>query len=572
MRLRNMSVKVKIFIIALSGPAIIAAILAWQRVEDIKTSSIENIVNKSKAIVLITEATREQMAQKLNQGILKPFEELDPDQILEAVPVVTAMEVAAVNAEKAGYTFRVPKVEPRNSRNTPDEEEFAALQKIKSENLDELVVIKENEVRYYKPVRLTKECLFCHGDPKGKTDPTGGKLEGWHEGEIHGAFEIISSLAAAHEEIWQTKITVLFWAVGILALITAGAWLLLRTSILSPLKKASLYITTIASGELKESCGIASQDEFGQIAADLEQMSGNLRELITNITQTSHTVNDAADEVGNSALAFAEGADTMSARSISVAAAAEEMSANMNSVAAATEEASTNISLVSEAAGDMSDTISNISNNTEKTRDIASKAVEQAELSSKRVDELGQAARRIGTVTETITEISDQTNLLALNATIEAARAGEAGKGFAIVANEIKELAKQTAAATLEIKKQIEDIQDTTSNSVAEIEKITQIIREVNDIVVDVGEAVQEQNLTTREIVANISQATLGIQEVTENVSQSSVVAQEVAQNIAQVNEEASAIATSSKELTNKASRLQEVSLKQKAMTERFVV
>lgn len=61
-------------------------------------------------------------------------------------------------------------------------------------------------------------------------------------------------------------------------------------------------------------------------------------------------------------------------------------------------------------------------------------------------------AQDISKVTEVITEISEQTNLLALNATIEAARAGEAGKGFAVAANEIKELAKQTAEATKEIK------------------------------------------------------------------------------------------------------------------------
>ena len=69
-----------------------------------------------------------------------------------------------------------------------------------------------------------------------------------------------------------------------------------------------------------------------------------------------------------------------------------------------------------------------------------------------RMDSLGEAAHGIGKVVETIIEISEQVNLLALNATIEAARDGDAGKGFAVVENEIKEMAKQTSEATLDIK------------------------------------------------------------------------------------------------------------------------
>ncbi len=572
MRLKNISIRTKIFIIAIAGPSVVALILAWQRVEEFKRGEIDNIISKSRTVAVMAEAARMEMGRKLEAGIITPFEELEADKILEAVPVVTAMQVATVNARKAGYEFRVPKVQPRNSKNTPNEEELAALKKIRQENLDELVVVGEQEVRYYRPVRLTRECLFCHGDPAGKRDPTGGVLEGWHEGEIHGAFEIISSLAQVQQTIRDMKINVLLWTAGILVCIIGVVWWLMRTSIVVPLGKVSRYIREITSGDLRGACTIESQDEFGQIARELEQMSHNLGGLIGNIVAASRTLNDASDELGTSAVTFAGGAREMNSRSLSVSAAAERMSLNMNSVAAATEEASTNISLVAGAAEGMSETISNIADSMGKTREITTRAVEQAKRSSGRVDELGEAAQRIGRVTETITEISDQTSLLALNATIEAARAGEAGKGFVIVANEIKELARQTADATFEIRRQIEDIQNTTSGSVDEIGRITSTIRDINTIVVEVGEAVAEQNVTTREIVANIAQASLGIQEVTENVSQSSVAAQEVARDIAQVNEEAASIAGSAAELTEKAGRLRTISLEQREMTTQFTV
>jgi methyl-accepting chemotaxis protein len=122
--------------------------------------------------------------------------------------------------------------------------------------------------------------------------------------------------------------------------------------------------------------------------------------------------------------------------------------------------------------------------------------------------ELGGAANKIGKVTETITEISEQTNLLALNATIEAARAGEAGKGFAVVANEIKELAKQTAEATLDIKTLIDDVQNTTRSTGGEINRISEVISGVNENV--------NQSSTMSSV---ISQDITGVSSAAQNIT-----------------------------------------------------
>ena len=572
MNLKKISIKTKVLAISLAGPVIVAIIFSWFRVNDIQDSAIKNIEDKSKAIVLMAEATRNEMARKLDLGVIKPFTDIDPANVVEAVPVVTAIQAAAINAEKAGYKFRAPKVSPRNKINTPTEDELKVLKQLKSENLTDLTIVTKNELRYFKPIKLTKECLFCHGDPKGEKDPTGGTKEGWKEGEIHGAFEIISSLKEVNANILKAKTSILIWTLGILAVIGLTAWFLLQRNVIHPLRAAGKYINAISKGDLTKHCEVSSEDEFGSISTSLEKMAENLRDMIKNVSESSITLQTSSDELDHDAAGSAKGAKEMSERSISVAAAAEEMSANMNTVAAATEEASTNIALVAEATKDMSSTLNEISVNTEKTQTIALAAVSQAESASVSVDELGSAAQKIGKVTETITEISEQTNLLALNATIEAARAGEAGKGFAVVANEIKELARQTAAATMEIKSQIEGIQHTTSNTVVEIQNITKVINEVNDIVVTVVAAVEEQNITTNEIAENISQATLGIQEVTENVSQSSIVADEVATDINQVSSESTAIASRSDGLTQKADELKTLSVGLKEMMEKFKV
>lgn len=572
MIMNKASIKTKVILITVAGPVVIAALFAWQRVDDMRSSAIKNIEDKSKAIVLMAEATRNQMARKLELGIIKPFDIIEPSLVVEAVPVVTALQTAAVNAEKAGYRFRAPKVNPRNPENTPTPDELEILNELKRDNLTDKIIISENDVRYFKPIKLTQDCLFCHGEPKGTKDPTGGTREGWEVGQIHGAFEIISSLEATNASIRTAKINIILITLGLLAAILLTAWWLLQKNVISPLREAADYIDTIARGDLTQKCDIKSEDEFGKIATALGNMTENLRTMIRDIGSSSNLLNNESVDLGKSAVQYAEGAKDLSDRSMSVAAAAEEMSANMQNVAAATEEATTNISLVSNSTGDMSATINEISTNAGKTQSITAEAVAQVKSASTQVNELGTAAGKIGKVTETITEISEQTNLLALNATIEAARAGEAGKGFAVVANEIKELAKQTADATLEIKSQVDGVQQTTSNTVKEIENISKIIDEVNAIVEIVVAAVEEQNVTTDEIAENISQATIGIQEVTENVSQSSSVADEMATNINQVSGESEAIAKRSNDLRDKASKLQEVSSELNAMIEQFKI
>lgn len=558
--LANLSIKWKILIIALTGPVIVAAILSWQRVTDLRENAINNLVDKSKSIVLMAEATRNEMARKLEMDLVKPFDQIPADKVVEAVPVVTAMQAAAMNADKAGYIFRAPKVQPRNPKNTPTSKELKYLQQIKQENLNDLVIVTDEEVRYLKPIKLTQDCLFCHGDPKGEKDPTGGTKEGWKAGEIHGAFQIISSLENTNKQVLKAKLGVLGWTVAVLLAIAVCIWLLLQTNIIQPLQKASNYINTIAKGDLSHPIESSGNDEIGQMVNNIKKMAEELRMMIGSITDSSNILHNTSTEVNGSSKEITTGTEELNDRAVSVAAAAEEMSTNMASVAAATEEASTNIALVVQSTEDMASTIEEIAKNTEQTQQITAKAVNQAETASTQVDELGDAAMKIGAVTETITEISEQTNLLALNATIEAARAGEAGKGFAVVANEIKELANQTAEATMEIKNRIEGIQQRTDSTVNEIQGITQVIGEVNDIVTMVASAVEEQNVTTREIAENISQATLGIQEVTENVSQSSTVANEVSQNISDVSQESKDISDQSGTLYTKANDLRNLS------------
>ncbi len=570
--MKNLSIKWKILFLVVLGPILVGSILAWQRVNDIRKGAEHAIISKSSGIVLMAEATRDRMAKKLESGVIKPFDELDPSLVVEAVPVITAIQVAEDKAREAGYTFRVPKISPRNPKNAPTALERRVLSEFKNNNLTEKIIIEKNLIRYFKPIRLTSECLFCHGDPKGSPDVTGGTKEGWKTGEIHGAFEIISSLADANKAVARARVNVALWLIGILAFVITFAWIILQRTIVKPLDDANRFMNSVARGDLTGGLKPRNQDEIGQMVGNMGNMTHSLNELVKDIGSSSATLLDSSGKLGATADDFTKSAENTAERTNSVAAAAEEMSANMATVAAATEEAATNIALVSTATDEMTSTINSIAKSTEKAQAISKTAVEEAGSASEKVDELGIAANEIGKVTEAITEISEQTNLLALNATIEAARAGEAGKGFAVVANEIKELAKQTAEATGEIKSRIESIQNSTEGTVGQIQQITKVIGEVNAIVVSIVTAVEEQSATTGEIAENISQASIGIQEVTENVAQVSSVAEEVAQDIGEVSRSSENISEGSTNIRASTDKLNEVAEHLRKMISRFKV
>jgi len=365
-------------------------------------------------------------------------------------------------------------------------------------------------------------------------------------------------------------ITTVCLIVGFVLAVALG--FLLTRLITKPLFKGVDLAKAMAAGDLTKTMDVDQKDEIGMLAQSLNDMAKNLRRMFGEIRQGVVSVDESSSQLAAISNQMTSGAESTATRSAQVAAAAEEMSANQNSIAAAMEEASVNVNMVASAAEEMNATITEIAQNSGKAIEITSKAVRQSQEASDRVNELGRAADEINKVTEAITEISEQTNLLALNATIEAARAGEAGKGFAVVANEIKDLAKQTAMATLDIKNKIQGIQQATGVTVKEINDISTVIADVDQIVATIASAVEEQSATTREIASNVNQASQGINEVNENVAQSSAVSAEIASDIATVNESANEMNTASNQVKVSAEALSGVAETLKGMVAHFKI
>ncbi len=375
------------------------------------------------------------------------------------------------------------------------------------------------------------------------------------------AFESITTLM---NTMYMIALAAIVFVI-VLALFVAG-------NITKPVLRAVDFSKEMSQGDFTHNVEIKANDEIGDMANALNSMSNNLAEMIREINDNSLSLEASSTELSAIASQMVSSSDSTVERSNSVASAAEEMNVNMSSVASAMEEATGNVDNVAAASEQMSANISGIVNDVESARESTDSTVASAEEVLKNVTTLGQEAEEIGTVTETIAAISDKTNLLALNATIEAARAGEAGKGFAVVANEIKDLASQTAIATTDIGNRLKGIQGSAGIAVTGVKEISQMINSINDTIVSIRETMNQQNAAIQEISENINQASLGIKEINQNVTQTSEAAGQVSSEISEVNEMANEMSNSNSQLNQSAEELSKMAVQLKDKMARFRV
>ena len=336
----------------------------------------------------------------------------------------------------------------------------------------------------------------------------------------------------------EAKMKPLKWMLGLsilgIAVIAGGiAWLISR-SISGPLGSLGARMRELADGQLDgEIPGVGRGDEVGAMAATVQIFQDNaVRMCELEQADTANKERAAAERraaMENLACEFersvngivrsvASAADGMQGTAQSMTATASDASARASTVSAATQSATDNVSTVAAAAEELSSSVAEISRQVNRSSEIASKAVGDAERTNATVQVLSTGAEKIGEVVKLIHSIAAQTNLLALNATIEAARAGESGRGFAVVASEVKALANQTAKATEEISAQVVAMQTSTSDAVAAISGITQTIAQMSEITNSISTSISQQGDATREIARNIQSVAAGSNEISSHI------------------------------------------------------
>ncbi len=307
-------------------------------------------------------------------------------------------------------------------------------------------------------------------------------------------------------------------------------------AILLPIRKASTVFLSLVGGDLDAKMPSSRIQELKSIGEAAFKFSETLKQReedqkkIALEAEREHKNNKKRELIAKQADSFAsdiskivehvfDATNDIGSASKSLLVVSDQTNSLASDVTISSKEVAANIQLVSAATIEMNASVNEIRAQVEDSNRTATAAVSEVSTTQQKIQDLSDAINRVDEFTAIINEIAEQTNLLALNATIEAARAGEAGRGFTIVAQEVKELAKQTAKATSDIGIQIKNIQGVTNDTVSTIDNVQETISHLQGISSTISAAIEQQSATTEEIAQSIEQVSTATQQVTQSIS-----------------------------------------------------
>lgn len=312
---------VRIPLVAVVIPSVFIGMITLRHCSEMRQGAIDASTGRARALCLSAESVREHVEQSVSQfetTELKRWAEAGQmDRVMSVVPIVSSMNSIKYASEQADFQFRVPSLNARNPDNRATNFEADALRYLMTSGAEEYVAINEetNTLHYFRPVRFAESCLMCHGEPstsKGLwgtedgTDVTGMKMEGFKEGDLHAAFEIITSLATVDAAAMQTRTSAL-WSVLICFLVCGTLSLVVLNSVRLDLRSASAEIGSQITKEITDStAGIASAVEelsanIKDISSGAEHASGFAHDVVGRINHTNTrgaTLNQSSTEIG----------------------------------------------------------------------------------------------------------------------------------------------------------------------------------------------------------------------------------------------------------------------------------
>ena len=365
----------------------------------------------------------------------------------------------------------------------------------------------------------------------------------------------------------------------VMMLVIAALAYVIANKATKPILIISDSANEIANGNLSiKELNVTSDDELGQMGNSFNEMTRKLNNLLNRVREDSKMV--------------ASSAELLNTTSEQSSVAANQVAGSITQVARKTDEQKAAVNTANQSVSEMGDLLEIIANNSNKVAETSQQTMQTADRGAKTVDDavkvmeqlessvrsseqviqsLGDQSKQIGQIVDTISAIAEQTNLLALNAAIEAARAGEHGRGFAVVADEVRKLAEQSAEAAERINRLIGNVQEQTLKAVESMHEGMEMTTKSTSAVQDAGgafrEIVSQVEILTEQVkqaVNAIKEANQGSQRIVDAVTNIDAAANQLSaetETVSAATEEQSAsieeVASSSRQLAEMAGELQ---------------